>query len=172
MIRVLGIDPGSRVTGYGIIETDGRRLCHITHDCIRLGDADYPDRLRQIFITLTELIEQQRPGEIAVERVFVNRNADSALKLGQARGAAIVACSVQSIAVHEYSANQIKQALVGRGHARKAQIQYMVKMLLNLPEAPQADAADALAVAVCHAHMRTSLKHISGSSAARAGRIV
>lgn len=171
MIRILGIDPGSRITGYGIIESEGNHLHHVANGTIRLGDADYPDRLRQIYTDLSEIIAAQSPAEAAVERVFMNKNADSALKLGQARGVAVVACSMQDLPLNEYSANQIKQALVGRGHATKSQIQHMVKVLLNLREAPQADAADALAVAICHAHTRSSLQRIPGNTA-KAGRAV
>jgi len=171
MIRILGIDPGSRFTGYGIVESEGNHLRHVTSGTIRLGDADYPDRLRRIFVEISGVIDAEAPTEAAVERVFMNRNADSAIKLGQARGVAVVACSMRDLPLHEYSANQIKQALVGRGHAAKPQIQHMVRVLLNLREAPQADAADALAVAICHAHTRSSLQHMPGN-AARAGRAV
>ena len=171
MIRILGIDPGSRITGYGIIESEGNHLRHVINGAIKLGDGDYPDRLRQIFTELTDIINAQSPAEAAVERVFMNKNADSALKLGQARGVAVVACSMQDLPLSEYSANQIKQALVGRGHAAKSQIQHMVKVLLNLREVPQADAADALAVAICHAHTRSSMERIPGNTA-RAGRVV
>lgn len=172
MIRILGIDPGSRITGYGIVEHEGNRLWHLASGCIRLGDTDYPERLRQIFTEVSALIKAQPPDEVAIERVFMNRNVDSALKLGHARGAAIVACSVQSLPVYEYSANEIKQALVGRGHASKTQIQHMVKVLLDLRKPPQADAADALAVAVCHIHTRSSLLRMAGSQKTRAGRIL
>lgn len=171
VVRILGIDPGSRITGYGIIDSEGNRLQHVASGCITLGDADYPDKLRSIFSELSKLLDTHQPAEVAVERVFVNRNADSALKLGQARGVAIVACTLHDIDLHEYSANQIKQALVGRGHAAKQQIQHMVKILLNLRETPATDAADALAVAVCHAHTRSSLQNIPGARGVRAGRI-
>lgn len=171
MIRILGIDPGSRITGYGIIESQGNHLRHVIDGAIKLGDADYPERLRQIFTELSDVITGQLPAEAAIERIFMNKNADSAIKLGQARGVAIVACSIQSLPLQEYSANQIKQALVGRGHATKSQIQHMVKILLNLRMTPQADAADALAVAICHAHTRASLRRLPGQ-ASRAGRIV
>lgn len=171
MIRILGIDPGSRITGYGIIDSEGNHLRHVASGAIKLGDADYPGRLRQIFTELNDIIDAQSPVEAAVEQVFMNRNADSALKLGQARGVAVVACSMQDLPLNEYSANQIKQALVGRGHASKSQVQHMVKVLLNLREVLQADAADALAVAICHAHTRSSLQRIPGNST-RAGRAV
>jgi crossover junction endodeoxyribonuclease RuvC len=169
--RILGIDPGSRITGYGIIDSKGNHLQHVASGCITLGDTDYIYKLRSIFSELGALLDTHKPNEVAIERVFVNRNADSALKLGQARGAAIVACSLQDIDIHEYSANQIKQALVGRGHAAKQQIQHMVKVLLNLREVPATDAADALAVAICHAHTRSSLQNVPGARSVRAGRI-
>lgn len=171
MIRILGIDPGSCITGYGIVDCEGNHLRHVGNGSIHTGNSDQAEKLRLIFTELTTVIDSQSPAEIAIERIFMNRNADSAIKLGQARGVAIVACSVQKLPVNEYSANQIKQALVGRGHATKSQIQHMVKVLLNLREAPQADAADALAVAICHAHTRSSLQHVAGN-ASRAGRIV
>lgn len=171
MVRILGIDPGSRITGYGIIDSEGNRLQHVASGCITLGDTGYPHKLKQIFTAVSELLDQHGAAEVAVERVFVNRNVDSALKLGQARGAAIVACTMHDIDIHEYSANQIKQALVGRGHAAKQQIQHMVKVLLNLRESPPTDAADALAVAICHAHTRGSLQNIPGVRTVRAGRM-
>jgi len=152
MTCLLGIDPGSRLTGFGLIEVTGRHNQYITSGCIRLETAPIPDRLLDIFRSLTSLIEQYQPTVLAIERVFMHRNPDSALKLGQARGAAIVAAMHQQLTVYEYSPNEIKQAIVGRGHADKAQVQYMVKLLLKLPAVPQADAADALAVALCHAH--------------------
>ncbi|MCS3904182.1 crossover junction endodeoxyribonuclease RuvC [Methylohalomonas lacus] len=170
MIRVVGIDPGSRITGFGIIDCEGNHLRHVDHGAIQAGDGELGERLRRIFSELGAAIDRHAPAEAAIERVFMNKNADSAIKLGQARGVAIVAASLQDVAVHEYSANQIKQALVGRGHATKTQIQHMVKILLNLRETPQADAADALAVAVCHAHTRASLQRIPGRTS-RAGRV-
>lgn len=171
MIRILGIDPGSRITGYGVIDSEGNHLRHVCNGAIRMGDCNPSDKLCRIFTELNRVIDQESPAEMAIERIFMNKNADSALKLGQARGAAIVVCGLQGLPVNEYSANQIKQALVGRGHASKLQIQHMVKVLLNLRDAPQADAADALAVAICHAHTRSSLQKIPGQ-ASRAGRVV
>lgn len=171
MIRILGIDPGSRIAGYGIVESEGNHLRHVVNGAIKLGDGDYPERLRQLFTELSDVISTQLPAEAAIERIFMNKNADSAIKLGQARGVAMVACSLQQLPLQEYSANQIKQALVGRGHATKSQIQHMVKVLLNLRETPPADAADALAVAICHAHTRASLQCMPGQKA-RAGRAV
>ncbi len=171
MIRILGIDPGSRITGYGIIESEGNHLRHICNGAIKLGESEYPERLRQIYSELSGIITEQLPAEAAVERIFMNKNADSAIKLGQARGVAIVACSMQELPLSEYSANHIKQSLVGRGHATKSQIQHMVKVLLNLREALQADAADALAVAICHAHNRSSQQRLAGNTAG-AGKAV
>lgn len=161
MITLLGIDPGSRFTGYGIIESQGNHLRHITSGTIKLGDGDYPERLRRIYTELETVIKTYVPIEAAIEKVFMNKNADSALKLGQARGVAMVACSLQELPLSEYSANHIKQSLVGRGHATKAQIQHMVKVLLNLRETPPTDAADALAIAICHAHHRQNRQRMA-----------
>lgn len=153
MARILGIDPGSVITGYGVIETGGQtRLCEA--GCLRLPDAPFPVRLARIFEGLQAVIEKWSPDEMAVEEVFVSRNPASALKLGQARGAAICAGAAAGLTVAEYSASRIKQAIVGRGGADKRQIQHMVRMLLNLREDLQADAADATAVALCHLHHR------------------
>ena len=150
---ILGIDPGSRITGYGLISKEGNRLIHIDNGAIFTQSAqDFPQRLQQIFAGLSTIIEQYRPEAVAVESVFLAKNAQSALKLGQARGAAIVAAVCVGLSVFEYSALQVKQAVVGSGRAEKQQVQHMIKVLLNLPEIAQEDASDALAVAVCHAH--------------------
>jgi crossover junction endodeoxyribonuclease RuvC len=150
---ILGIDPGSRITGYGIISKQGNRLIHIDNGAIFTQSAkDFPQRLEQIFNGLSEVIAQYQPEAVAVENVFLAKNAQSALKLGQARGAAIVAAVAVGLAVFEYTALQVKQAVVGSGRAEKVQVQQMIKALLNLPEIAQEDASDALAVAVCHAH--------------------
>jgi len=150
-MRVLGIDPGSRVTGYGIVEQQGSRLIHVDNGAIFTDSAaDFPGRLKRIFDGLTEVIAEYRPDEVAVENIFFATNPQSALKLGQARGAAIVAAVHAGLAVAEYSALQVKQAVVGQGKAEKGQVQKMLKVLLGLPEVAQADASDALAVAVCH----------------------
>lgn len=152
-MRVLGIDPGSRITGYGIIQKQGNRLLHIDNGAIFTDSAkDFPLRLHRIFTGLAEIIEQYRPDAMAVEQVFLSNNVQSALKLGQARGAAIVAGVSAGLPVSEYTALQVKQAVVGHGKAAKEQVQQMVKALLNLPEIAQADASDALAVAICHAN--------------------
>lgn len=150
MPRILGIDPGSRKTGFGIIEYEGQKVKHIINGRLLVGDGDFPDRLKQIFEGLTDLIERYQPDMMAIEQVFLHKNADSALKLGQARGAAICAGVSQNLSVHEYSATQIKKAVVGNGHAKKEQVQYMMSVVLSLPEMPLEDAADALACAMTH----------------------
>jgi len=150
---ILGIDPGSRKTGYGLISKQGNRLIHIDNGAIFTQSAkDFPQRLEQIFTGLSAIIAQYQPEVVAVEDVFLAKNAQSALKLGQARGAAIVAAVNVGLTVYEYTAMQVKQAVVGTGRAEKAQVQHMIKVLLNLPEIAQEDASDALAVAICHAH--------------------
>jgi crossover junction endodeoxyribonuclease RuvC len=152
-VRILGIDPGSRITGYGIIQKQGNRLLHVDNGAIFTDSAgDFPLRLHRIFTGLSEIIERYRPDAMAVEQVFLSNNVQSALKLGQARGAAIVAGVSAGLPVSEYTALQVKQAVVGHGKAAKEQVQQMVKALLNLPEIAQADASDALAVAICHAN--------------------
>jgi len=151
-IRILGIDPGSKITGFGVIDKVGSRLAYVTSGCIRTGVDDLPGRVKAIFEGLREVIATQRPDQVAVEKVFVNVNPQATLMLGQARGAAICAVVDAGLGVAEYTALQVKQAVVGRGHADKAQVQHMVIRLLKLPGAPSADAADALACAICHAH--------------------
>jgi crossover junction endodeoxyribonuclease RuvC len=170
MTRILGIDPGSRITGYGIINTDGNHSTHITHGSIHIEVEQLPDKLHAIFDQISTVIADFHPEEMAIEKVFMHRNADSALKLGQARGAAITACAMQDMKIFEYTANQIKQATVGKGHAAKEQVQHMVKVLLRLEQIPQADAADALAVALCHGHSRQGvlrMREVSGISRGR-----
>ena len=160
---VLGIDPGSRITGYGIIQKTGNRLIHIDNGAIFTDTAaDFPGRLKKIFDGLLEVIAQYRPDQVAIENIFFASNPQSALKLGQARGAAIVAAVHCCLPVAEYSALQVKQAVAGQGKAEKEQVQKMVKALLGLPEIAQADASDALAVAICHINSY-DLKQISGS---------
>ena len=152
-MRVLGIDPGSRITGYGIIDKEGNRLIHVDNGAIFTdSQKDFPLRLQRIYRGLTEVIERFRPDAVAVENIFFATNVQSALKLGQARGAAIVAGVNAGLPVFEYTALQVKQAVVGHGRADKQQVQKMLKVLLNLPEVAQEDASDALATAVCHAH--------------------
>ena len=150
MPRILGIDPGSRLTGFGIIDADGARVRHVVNGAIRTADGPFPQRLRCIFEQLSQVLDEYRPDAVAVEQVFVNRNVDSALKLGQARGAAICAAVVRDLPVAEYAPLQIKQAVVGTGGANKEQVQFMVRALLKISQPLQPDAADALAVALCH----------------------
>jgi crossover junction endodeoxyribonuclease RuvC len=156
-MRILGIDPGSRITGYGIIDVNGDRATLVRHGVIRTGAGELTERLGVIFSELRALIEQYRPSEAAVESVFVSHNAASALKLGQARGAAVCAAISQGLAVAEYSPRSVKQAIVGRGGADKVQIQHMVTVLLQLQDTPAEDAADALAVALCHQHTQQTV---------------
>ena len=151
-IRILGIDPGLRVTGFGVIDKIGNRLVYVSSGCIKSGDGELPQRLGVILAGLGEVIGLHQPHQAAVEKVFVNVNPQSTLLLGQARGAAICAAVLQQLPVAEYTALQVKQAVVGNGHAAKEQVQEMVKRLLNLPGVPSSDAADALACAICHAH--------------------
>ena len=159
MTRILGIDPGSRITGYGILDVDGPRLRYVTCGCVTPRGPALGDRLGTIFGEIVQLISEFTPDEMAIEQVFMHRNAQSALKLGQARGAAIVAASHGQLPVHEYSATQIMQATTGRGQAAKQQVQHMVQVLLRLEAVPATDAADALAVAITHGqHRETALR--------------
>lgn len=171
MAIILGIDPGSRVCGYGVINTVGNKLEYISSGCIKVADLPFTDRLQIIFEGVTEIIKRYQPIEVAVEEIFVGKSAVSALKLGQARGAVIVACTNQQLPVHEYPPNQIKKALAGRGRADKSQMQHMVTSILKLSAAPQEDASDALCVAVCHVHTQTSLLRISGVEGTRHRRL-
>ena len=152
MLRILGIDPGSRVTGYGVIEISAREAKYVDSGCIRTGGGDLPDRLKKIYLGVREITDHYKPQQMAIEQVFMGRNADSALKLGQARASAICAVFDHDISVFEYAARQIKQAIAGKGSADKTQVQHMVKVLLKLQGDPQMDASDALAVALCHFH--------------------
>ena len=149
---ILGIDPGLRVTGFGVIEQSGNKLRYITSGCVRSGSGELAVRLKVILDGLAEVIEANRPEQVAIEKVFVNVNPQSTLLLGQARGSAICAAVIAGLPVAEYTALQVKQAVVGKGHAKKEQVQHMVKRLLALPGDPSPDAADALACAICHAH--------------------
>jgi len=154
-MRILGIDPGSRLTGYGLVEGAGNRLRHVDNGVIATSSkAPLPERLKLIHDGVSSLIKEYRPEAMAVESVFLAKNAQSALKLGHARAAAIIAGVNAGLPVAEYTALQVKSAVVGYGKAAKTQVQQMVKALLNLPEVSQEDAADALAVAICHFHSR------------------
>lgn len=150
-VRVLGIDPGSQRTGFGVLDAVGSRLTYVASGVIRTEKGEFADRLCEIFRCVKSIVAQYRPHEIAIERVFVNRNPDSALKLGQARGAAICGTVDGNVEVFEYATRQIKQAVVGSGSAAKAQVQLMMQNILKLDGKLSADAADALAAAVCHA---------------------
>jgi crossover junction endodeoxyribonuclease RuvC len=152
-VRILGIDPGSQITGFGIVDLDGSRTTVVEWGSIRTSGA-HSDRLRGIFRALGEVVRDYRPAEVAIERVFLSRNADSALKLGQARAAAICATFAADVPIYEYSARHIKKAVVGSGAAEKDQVQRMVRMILGVRESIAADAADALAAAICHANER------------------
>ena len=163
-MRILGIDPGSRATGYGLIVKEGNRLIHVDNGVIRPPEkATLPERLHTIFLGLGEIISEYSPQYAAVEQVFVARNPQSALKLGQARGAAILAATQAGLPVGEYSAMQVKSSVVGYGRAAKGQVQQMVKALLKLPEIAQEDASDALAVAICHAHSSNLNAKLAGA---------
>ncbi len=146
------MDPGLRVTGFGLIEKSGQHITYLSSGCIRTPDAALPERIKAILDGLCEVIAQGHPDQVALEKVFVNVNPTSTLLLGQARGAAICAAVSKALPVSEYTALQVKQAVVGNGHAKKEQVQEMVRRLLKLSGLPSADAADALACAICHAH--------------------
>jgi crossover junction endodeoxyribonuclease RuvC len=151
-VRILGIDPGLRITGFGVIDKNGNQLTYVTSGRIRTPDAALDARLKAILDGLGEVITGHRPAQVALEKVFVNVNPQSTLQLGQARGTAVCAAVLHGLPVAEYTALQVKQAVVGNGHAQKRQVQEMVRRLLRLDGAPGADAADALACAICHAH--------------------
>ena len=154
MTIIIGIDPGSRLTGYGVIKVEGNQSFYLTSGCLQLTSKPPLERLQVIYSGLQEIIQQYQPHEAAIEQIFMHQNPGSALKLGQARGAALVALTIP---ISEYSARQVKQSVVGYGAAKKEQVQHMVGRLLNIKEKLQADAADALAIALCHAHTRFSL---------------
>ncbi len=164
-VRVLGIDPGSQRTGFGVLDATGSRLTYVASGVIRTSQADFATRLCEIFRCMQSIVTQYQPHEIAIEKVFVNRNPDSALKLGQARGAAICGTAEAKADIYEYATRQIKQAVVGCGSAEKSQVQMMMRSILKLDRPVGADAADALAAAVCHAlrgRVRASLQRAGG----------
>ncbi|MBE5252803.1 crossover junction endodeoxyribonuclease RuvC [Mixta mediterraneensis] len=163
MAIILGIDPGSRITGYGVIRQTGRQLTYLGSGCIRMNTAELPARLKLIYAGISEIITQFSPDYFAIEQVFMAKNADSALKLGQARGAAIVAAVNHDLPVFEYAARQVKQTVVGLGSAEKSQVQHLVRTLLKLAANPQADAADALAIAITHCHVAQNAARMSDS---------
>lgn len=167
-MRVLGIDPGSRVTGIGIVETDGGNLRLRHHTILRLGDGPFPERLGYLFREVRAAATDHGVEAAAVETVYVKRNAETALKLGQARGAAIAALVEADLPVGEYTPARIKEAVVGRGSASKDQVGFMIRHLLALTESPPEDAADALAVAVCHSHHLHARSRLGSTGGARA----
>ena len=178
-LRILGIDPGLRLTGFGVIEMLGEKLSYVASGTIKTtngrGDdlEDLPTRLKTILDGLFEVIATYAPTQVAVEKVFVNVNPQSTLLLGQARGAAISAAVIRDLPVAEYTALQVKQSVVGNGHAAKEQVQEMVKRLLNLPGVPRPDSADALACAICQAHGGQGLGRLSTAGCrVRGGRLV
>lgn len=154
MAIILGIDPGTQVTGFGIVKGE-KHTQYIASGCIRTKTNTIPSRLQEIYQGVSEIIGHYQPDTLAIEQIFVAHNVSATLKLGQARGVVILACVQQNLAVYEYTPNRIKQTVVGVGHAQKKQVQYMVKKLLNLSGIPPSDAADALAVALCHIHSST-----------------
>lgn len=157
LIRVLGIDPGSVITGYGLIESDGARSFHLAHGHIRVKGNNFAEKLGHIHAELGSVIEHWQPQEVAIEQVFLSNNAMSALKLGQARGAAITAVVTRQLSVSEYAPRLVKKVVTGSGSADKRQVQTMVRSMLQIGKVLQVDAADGLAIAICHAHSRTSL---------------
>lgn len=161
-MRIIGIDPGSRVTGYAIIDTDGHKSQHIESGCIRTLGVDFPQRLGIIFQDISELIATYQPKEMSIEQVFMAKNAGAALKLGQAKGAAICAATHAQLKVSEYAPRLVKQAVVGKGSADKEQVQQMVKIILNLQGKLPLDQSDAIAIALCHAHSRAYLNLLTG----------
>ncbi len=167
--RILGLDPGSRVTGFAVLDCHAGQISYVASGGIRAEGSDFPARLQQIFKGVAQLVEEHQPDEVAIERVFMHRNADSALKLGQARGAALSGTFSVPASVFEYAPREIKQAVVGTGAAEKTQVQLMVKRLLKLTGELGADAADALAIALCHAHSRR-LRSLLGAAGAKAMR--
>ncbi len=171
MPRIIGIDPGSRITGFGVVDFEGGRLKYVQSGCLRLGDGDFIARLKTIFDEVSDLVRIYKPDQAAIEQVFMHRNPASALKLGQARGAAICALVGAELPVSEYMPAEVKQALVGKGNAAKSQVGHMVQALLELPGPPQEDAADALAIAICHTHSAHTLARLGGARAMRRGRL-
>lgn len=160
---ILGIDPGSRITGYGLIRQTEYKIEYVDSGCIRTSaDVELSQRLLQIYDGICQLMDHYAPEEVAIEQIFMHQNPNSALKLGHARGVAMVAAASHRVKVSEYSAREIKQTVVGYGAAEKKQVNHMVVNLLSLNSAPQSDAADALAIAICHSHMRHNISAVLG----------
>ena len=167
--RILGIDPGSRLTGFGVVDCVGDRSRYVASGAVKSVDGDFPARLRLIFEAVASLVGEYRPDVVVVESVFMARNASSALKLGHARSAAICATFTRDVEVFEYAPREIKQAIVDTGAASKAQVQHMIRTLLELDGEPSPDAADALAAALCHAHQRQIRATLGAAVVAGAG---
>lgn len=163
-MRILGIDPGSRVTGYGLVDSVKNQHHYVASGCIRTQTKDFPQRLGDIFHAMQDVITEYQPDHVSVEQVFVANNASAALKLGQARGAAITAAVNAKLPVFEYTPRAVKQALVGTGAAGKEQVQHMVRILLNLRQSMGLDESDAIAVALCHAHSHAVLSKLRASA--------
>lgn len=161
MARILGIDPGSRLTGFGVIDETATGYQYVASGCLRIKGDDFPLRLKQIFAGISDVVEEYQPTEMAIEQVFMHKNADSALKLGQARGAAICAVQLFDIPVFEYAARQVKQAVVGKGSADKLQVQHMVKVLLGITGELQIDASDALGISLCHSNFQQTQQRLT-----------
>ncbi len=160
--RILGIDPGSRLTGFGVLDFEGERPTYVASGSIKSPDGEFPDRLRQIFTSVGEIVSEYRPDVVAIESVFMQKNAGSALKLGHARSAALCATFAFDVEVFEYAPREIKLAVVGTGSATKEQVQHMVVSLLRLDSVPGLDAADALATALCHGHQQRTRARLAG----------
>jgi len=163
--RILGIDPGSRLTGFGVVDFDGDRALYVASGSVKSIDGAFADRLRQIFESIGGIMDEFRPDMVAIESVFMHKNPGSALKLGHARSAAICATFAHGVEVHEYAPREIKQAVVGTGAATKEQVQHMVVSILTLDGPPSEDAADALAAALCHGHQRRIQARLSAAIA-------
>jgi crossover junction endodeoxyribonuclease RuvC len=161
MARILGIDPGSRLTGFGVIDETATGYNYVASGCLRIKGDNFPLRLKQIFAGISDVVEEYQPTEMAIEQVFMHKNADSALKLGQARGAAICAVQLFDIPVFEYAAREIKQAVVGKGSADKLQVQHMVKVLLSITGELQIDASDALGISLCHSNFQQTQRRLT-----------
>ena len=162
--RILGIDPGSRLTGFGVLDCDGDRTTYVASGSVNSADGEFPERLKMIFRSVSEIVAEYRPDVVVVESVFMHKNAGSALKLGHARSAAICATFDLNVSVFEYAPREIKQAVVGTGAATKEQIQHMIRHMLKLDGDPSPDAADALAAALCHANQRRLNRVVSSAT--------
>ena len=168
---ILGVDPGSRITGFGVIKAHAKACLYVTSGCIRITEETTGARLKQIQDGINQIVEAYCPDEASIEQIFMFQNPGAALKLGQARGVALCALESNGLVTAEYSAKQVKQAIVGNGNASKFQVQHMVQSFLQLSKKPQADAADALAIAICHYHTKNSLAHIPQAQKIVRGRL-